>query len=129
MKIQKFEDLPVWKESICLTKEIYILTSKGKFSKDFGLRDQIRRAVVSISSNIVEGFEKSNNNELIRFLRISKGSTGEVRNQLFIALEIEYLTKNEFDEMNIKFDSLGKQIGSFVCYLEKQRKNGNFINK
>lgn len=63
MKIEKFEDLEIWKLSLKITKDIYDLTSKGKFAKDFGLRDQIRRAIVSVSSNIVEGFEKNNNNE------------------------------------------------------------------
>jgi len=74
MKITKYEDLKIWKDSISLVKEIYKLTSCGKFSRDYGLRDQIQKAAVSISSNIVEGFEKSNNNEFIRFLKIAKGS-------------------------------------------------------
>ena len=65
MKILKFEDLEIWKLSLKITKAIYDLTSEGKFSKDFGLRDQIRRAMISVSSNIVEGFEKRNNNEFI----------------------------------------------------------------
>jgi len=69
MKILRFEDLEIWKLSLKITKIIYDLTSEGKFSKDFGLRDQIRRAMVSVSSNIVEGFEKRNNNEFIRFLK------------------------------------------------------------
>lgn len=93
MKIQKFEELNIWKLSLLITKDIYDLTSKGNFSKDYGLRDQIRRAVVSISSNIVEGFEKNNNNEFVRFLKIAKGSAGEVRNQLYIALAINYINQ------------------------------------
>ncbi|MFA5985764.1 MAG: four helix bundle protein [Parcubacteria group bacterium] len=79
MKINKFEELNIWKESLTLTKEIYETTARGFFVKDRGLQDQIRRAIVSISSNIVEGFEKNNNNEFVRFLKISKGSLGEVR--------------------------------------------------
>ncbi len=75
MKIQKFEELNIWKLSLGVTKEIYDLTAKGNFSRDFGLRDQIRRAIVSVSSNIVEGFEKNNNNEFVRFLKIAKGSS------------------------------------------------------
>jgi four helix bundle protein len=129
MKINRFEDLPAWQESIVLTKDIYFTTSKGLFSRDFSLKDQIRRAVVSISSNIVEGFEKSNNNEFIRYLRIAKGSTGEVRNQLYVACNLGYLTEEEFKEINEKFISLAKQIGSFISYLEKQKKSGNFLNK
>lgn len=101
MKIMKFEDLKIWKLSLKITKTIYDLTSKGKFSKDFCLRDQIRRAIISVSSNIVEGFEKNNNNEFVRFLKIAKGSVGEVRNQLYIALAVNYITRSEF-EISIK---------------------------
>ena len=96
--IKKFEDLKVWKLSLEITKEIYDLSFKPNFKNDFSLRDQIRRAVISISSNIVEGFEKNNNNEFVRFLKISKGSVGEVRNQLYIALSIGYISQNEFDK-------------------------------
>lgn len=93
MKINKFEDLPIWKMSLKLTRDIYDPTSQQKFSKDFALRDQIRRAIISVSSNIVEGFEKNGNNEFIRFLKISKGSVGEVRNQLYISLAVECISK------------------------------------
>lgn len=117
MKIKRFEDLQIWRLSLKLTKEIYDLTAMNKFAKDFGLRDQIRRAVVSISSNMVEGFEKNNNNELIRYLKISKGSVGEVRNQLYIALAINYINQSEFDKINKEFDILASQIGKFISYL------------
>ncbi len=122
MKILRFEELEIWKISIGLVKEIYDITSIGKFSKDFGLRDQIRRAAVSISSNIVEGFEKRSNNEFRRFLLISKGSAAEVRNQLFIALAIEYITQENFDKIDTILIGLGGKIGSFVNYLEKTKK-------
>ena len=80
--IYKFEDMEVWQNARSLTKKIYICSSNGKFSKDFGLRDQIRRASVSIMSNIAEGFERGSNKEFIQFLFIAKGSAGEVRSQL-----------------------------------------------
>ena len=119
MNITKFEDLEIWQTSLKVTKEIYDITSIGKFSKDFGLRDQIRRAVVSISSNIVEGFEKRNNNEFRRFLMIAKGSAGEVRNQLYIALEIGHIRQNEFDNLNQDLLVLGKRMGSFITAFKK----------
>lgn len=122
MKILRFEELEIWKIAIGVVKEIYDITSVGKFSKDFGLRDQIRRAAVSISSNIVEGFEKRSNNEFKRFLLISKGSAAEVRNQLFIALAIGYITQKEFDKTDKILIDLGGKIGSFVNYLEKTKK-------
>lgn len=122
MKILRFEELEIWKISISIVKEIYDITAIGKFSKDFGLKDQIRRAAVSISSNIVEGFEKRSNNEFRRFLLISKGSAAEVRNQLFIALAIEYITQKDFDKIDKILIELGGKIGSFVNYLEKTKK-------
>jgi len=129
MKIHKFEDLPIWKESIDLGREIYLLTSSGRFEKDYSFKDQIRRAVISISSNIAEGFERSNNNEFLRFLLIAKGSVGEVRSQLYLSLALDYVNKNTFDKLNIRLESLAKQIGSFISYLKKQKNEGNFLNK
>jgi len=129
MKINKFEDLDIWKLSLVITKEIYDLSSQPGFSKDFELKNQIRRAVISISSNIVEGFERNNNNEFIRFLKISKGSCGEVKNQLYIALTIKYMGQAEFDNINNKIDNLLNQIGKFITYLIDKRRKGEFINK
>ena len=122
MKFKKFEELPIWKLALKITKIIYDLTAKGKFSKDFNLRDQIRKAIISVSSNIVEGFEKNNNNEFIRYLKITKGSVGEVRNQLYIALSINYITTKEFEETNKMLEDLANQIGGFIGYLQKHRK-------
>jgi len=125
MKFKKFEELPIWKLALKVTKIIYDLTAKEKFRKDFGLRDQIRRAIISVSSNIVEGFEKSNNNEFIRYLRIAKGSVGEVRNQLYIALATKYITNEEFEETNKMLEELANQIGGLIGYLEKYKKIRN----
>ncbi|TRZ64902.1 MAG: four helix bundle protein [Spirochaetia bacterium] len=127
MKYKKFEELPIWKLSLEITRLIYDLTSVPKFNRDFGLRDQIRRAIISVSSNIVEGFEKSNNNEFIRFLKISKGSVGEVRNQLYIAFTVGYIDKREFDKINIKLEALASQIGGLTIYLDNHRKNKSVI--
>jgi four helix bundle protein len=126
MKIKKFEDLPVWQLALKVTKEIYELTNKKELSKDFSLRDQIRRAIISVSSNIVEGFEKNNNNEFIRFLKIAKGSVGEVRNQLYIALAVNYINEQEFDKINKDLEDLANQIGGFIVYLEDKRKSKEF---
>jgi four helix bundle protein len=126
MKISKFEDLEIWKESARLTGEIYRLTNTVKFSKDYSLCDQIRRAVVSISSNIAEGFERNNNNELIRFLLISKGSSGEVRSQLYIAHTLQYIDKLEHDKLNSELLTLSGKIGKFITYLRVKRKNDEF---
>ena len=129
MKIKMFEDLPVWKLSLKITRDVYDLTSKKTFARDFGLKDQLRRAMISISSNIVEGFEKGNNNELIRYLKISKGSAGEARNQIYIALVAGHISKSEFNNVNNDLLSLRDQIARFLSYLVTQRKKGNFKNK
>lgn len=129
MTIKKFEELKIWKLSLKITKEIYDLTAINKFAKDFGLKEQIRRAVVSISSNIVEGFEKSNNNEFVRYLKIAKGSVGEVRNQLYIAFELVYINKSEFNQLNNELLALASQIAGLILYLIKMKSNKNFQKK
>lgn len=122
MKINTFEELNIWKLSLKITKLIYDLTAYKEFSKDFGLRDQMRRAIVSVSSNIVEGFEKNNNNEFIRYLKIAKGSIGELRNQLFVAKEINYISMEKFIFINNLLLDLARQTGSFITYLNETRK-------
>ncbi len=126
MKIQKFEELQIRQDALQITKIIYSVSAVGKFGRDFGLQDQIRRAVVSITSNIAEGFEKNNNNEFIRFLKIAKGSAGEVRSQLHIALIIEYITKEEFETIVIALEKISNQIGAFITYLSQKRSLGQF---
>jgi len=126
MRIVKYEDLDVWKLSLKMTKMLYDLTAKREFSRDFALRDQLRRSIISVSSNIVEGFEKNNNNEFIRYLRIAKGSVGEARNQLYIALTVNYITQEEFDGVNASLLKLANQIGRFISYLVNKRKTGHF---
>ena len=128
MKINRFEDLEIWKRALKVTKEIYDLISEKKFSRDFALVDQIKRAIISVSSNIVEGFEKNNNNEFIRFLKIAKGSAGEVRNQLYIALVIGYISQQAFNQINQELEDLAGQIGGFIIYLDSKRKNKEFLN-
>ncbi len=86
MQVKNFEDLEIWKDARLLTRGIYQLTRDSTFSKDFALRDQMRRAAVSIMSNIAEGFERGGNQEFIQFLYVAKASCGEVRSQLYVAL-------------------------------------------
>ncbi len=117
MKIARFEDLEIWKLSTEIAVDIYKITNRADFSKDFGLSDQIRRAVVSISSNIVEGFEMSNNNDFIRFLRIAKGSAGEVRSQLYLAKLLDYINQDEYQRIGDKLVSVSLMIGKFMTYL------------
>jgi four helix bundle protein len=122
MKIEKFEDLRIWRFSIEITKEINKFTEYRSFSRNWALKDQIIRALISISSNIVEGFERNNNTEFRRFLLYSKGSAGEARSQLYIARELEYISKEEFEYTYERLFSLSQQIGSMINYLSKINK-------
>jgi len=98
-KIESFEDLWVWQKRIELVKQVYLLTGEGKLNKDFGLRDQLQRAAVSIPTNIAEGFERSSRKEYVLFLNIAKGSAGEVRSLLRVALEIGYIDQSRYDQL------------------------------
>lgn len=108
-KVNSFEELDVWSKARELTASIYNRTYKGAFSKDFGLRDQIRRAAVSTLSNIAEGFERGGAKEFTRFLVMAKGSCGEVRAQLYVALDQKYITAVEVSRM----------ISGLIKYLRK----------
>ena len=90
-KIEKFEDIEAWQKARGLSKAVYAVTGDGTFARDFGLRDQIRRAAVSVMSNIAEGFDRGGNRELTQFLYIAKGSAAEVQAQLYVALDAGYL--------------------------------------
>ena len=119
MKVNSFEDLQVWKDSRILVKSIYQLTSDGKFSKDFGLREQIQRASVSIMNNIAEGFERNNNKEYIKFLGYSKGSAGEVRSMLYVATDLGYISQDNFNSNYQMAINIITQISNFIKYLKK----------
>jgi four helix bundle protein len=117
---KRFEDLEVWQRAKELTNLIYSLSSVGSFSRDFGLRDQMRRVAVSILSNIAEGFESQTQLLFIQFLSRAKGSAGELRAQLYIALEQEYIAANEFQTAYSLAETCSKQLASFIRYLEAQ---------
>ena len=117
MKVERFEDLEVWQKARILVKEIYTLTMNDKFRKDFGLKEQIQRSAVSILSNITEGFERQNNKEFIKFLIYAKGSAGEVRAQLYLAFDLEYITEKEFECANRKVLEISQQLTNFIKYL------------
>jgi len=118
-KINSFEDLEVWKNASDLGVEIYKLTSCGKIAKDFGLKDQIQRAALSISNNIAEGYEYDYNKDFIKYLRFAKGSTGEVRNIMHFLLKVNYVEQEFHDKMCVELISVSKQLKGFISYLKK----------
>lgn len=129
MTIEKFEDLVAWQKARLLTSKIYAATRTGQFAKDFGLIDQIRRAAVSMGSNIAEGFERGNNKEFVTFLGIAKGSTGEVRSQLYTAYDVGYLSDDEITELVGLSKDVSKLINGLILSLRKSAISGMRSNR
>lgn len=115
--IERFEDIKAWQVARELVSAVYRASGRGKFEKDFGLRDQIQRASVSVMANIAEGFERSSDRELHRFLYIAKGSAGEVRSHLFVALDLGYISDEEFSDLRAKSEEVAKSLSGFITYL------------
>lgn len=122
--IEKFEDIEAWQKARELTKAVYSCSGKGPFAKDFGLRDQIRRASVSIMSNIAEGFERGGSAEFAQFLAIAKGSAGEVEAQLYVAFDQGYINQEQFDSIKSAASSTKKLIAGFMNYLKRSNLKG-----
>ena len=118
--VENFEDLEVWQLARKLVVKIYELARKDEFAKDYGFRNQICRASVSIVSNIAEGFERRSGNQFQQFLDIANGSAGEVRAQLYIALDLGYLTQEQFQDLLKDSVTIGKMLTSLTRYLKTQ---------
>jgi four helix bundle protein len=115
---RQFEDLNVWPEARQLVGAVYSASKTRAFNQDFGLRDQIRRAAVSTMSNIAEGFERGTRKEFVQFPNIAKGSNGEVRSQLHIALDQKYIEQKEFETLRESAITLSQKRSVFIRYLE-----------
>jgi four helix bundle protein len=122
--IKRFEDLEAWKISREITKEIYRISKNDLFIRDYGLRDQICRASVSIMSNIAEGFERDGDKEFVNFLSIAKGSAGEVCSQLYVALDQNYISQKEFDLLYAKTTEGSRIISGLIKYLKQSDLKG-----
>ena len=122
--IKRFEDVEAWKKGRELTRRIYQITSKNKFTRDYALRDQIRRAAISITSNIAEGFDRGGNREFVQFLAIARGSASELKSQLYTALDADYFDQKEFAELYQLAHSVVLLIGGFIKYLQQSELSG-----
>ena len=122
VKIERFEDIEAWKLARDLTRRVYETTDKGEFARDFGLRDQIRRAAGSIMHNIAEGFDAGSNAEFVRFLQYAKRSCTEVQSQLYVALDQKYVTEVYFKTLYEQTRLTRAKIGAFIKYLTLNRK-------
>jgi len=121
-KIQRFEDLIAWQKATDLTRNIYSVTMRGNFSKDFGLRDQMRRAAVSIMSNLAEGFDRGGRSEFHQFLVIAKGSCAELRSQLYVALDVGYINEKTFKDLHSLALETSGLVGGLRAAVHRQKK-------
>ncbi|MVO10533.1 four helix bundle protein [Flavobacterium sp. TP390] len=116
-RFKSFEEINSWQKARIFNKRIYEITESPKFNKDVELNRQIKRASISISSNIAEGFERNTDKEFIYFLYVAKASAAEVRSQLYLALDLEYITINEFQELIELVTEISKLLSGFIKYL------------
>ena len=117
--VSRFEDLVAWQKSRELARNIYAVTMAENFARDYGLKDQIRRAAVSVMSNIAEGFERAGKAEFHQFLVIAKGSCAEVRSQLYVALDAGYIGKTQFDGLHAQAEEVARIIGGLRASLKR----------
>ena len=127
-KVERFEDLEAWKQSREISRLIYSVSSKGAFTKDFALTNQIRRAAISIVSNIAEGFERNGDKEFIQFLTVAKGSCGEIRAQLYVAFDQGYLDEESFLNIQSKLEETSRMISGLIKYLKQSEFKGSKFN-
>jgi four helix bundle protein len=120
-RIERFEDLIAWQKARLMTRDVYLSALEGKFARDFVLSGQIRRAALSVSSNIAEGFDRGNRNEFHQFLSIAKASCAEVRNDLYVALDIGYLNETSANLMIANSEEVSRIIGGLRAAVARQR--------
>ncbi|HWD94512.1 MAG TPA: four helix bundle protein [Verrucomicrobiae bacterium] len=124
-KIERFEDMLSWQKARELTRQVYALSKKGDFARDFDLRSQMRSAAASVMSNIAEGFERGGDKEFLQFLSTAKASCGEVRSQLYVALDQAYISPVEFNALSTESVEVSRLISGFMGYLQKSDLRGN----
>jgi len=126
---KRFEDLEAWQKARQLAITVYRVSSSGRFNRDFVLRDQARRAVVSIVSNIAEGFERGGNREFMQFLAMSKGSCGELRAQLHLAKDLAYLSEGDFELLMNEALRISRMLSGLLGYLRQSDMRGSKYGK
>ena len=127
-KITSFEDLIAWQKARLLTAKIYRITSQGSFARDYGLKDQIRRAAGSVMSNIAEGFERGRPSEFHQFLSIAKGSCAELRSQLFLAFDAGYLRQTDFNTLMDAACEVGRIVGGLRAAVQRKKSQSSVLS-
>ena len=120
MSVRRFEDIQAWQEARILTKQVYMLTKEGLLSKDFGLRDQIQRAAVSVMANIAEGFDCDSHAEFARFLGFARRSAVEVQSLLYAALDAGYVTSDVFKSTYDQANKTKAMVSAFKSSLQRR---------
>jgi four helix bundle protein len=126
--VKRFEDLVVWQDARHQCQQVFLLMKKERTKNDFEWRNQISRSSASVMDNIAEGFEKNNNKEFRNYLYIAKGSCGEVRSQLYRALDREYLSETEFLELNAFCQTLSRKLNAFIAHIDNTTMKGSRYN-
>lgn len=126
---KRFEDMSAWQKARELTRGIYKASAVGVFSKDFGLRDQLRRAAISVMANIAEGFDRGGTKEFIQFLSTAKGSASEIKSHLYVALDQGYVDQANFTHMYEMADEIGKMLRGLMEYLRRTPLKGSKYKK
>lgn len=121
-KFSKFEEIQAWQKAKDVTLAIYQITCNSEFGKDFGLKDQIRRASVSIMANIAEGHGRKTNAEFANFLNIARGSVAEVQSHLYVAVGLKYINQMEFDELYQTLTEISRMLLALAQYLRSTAK-------
>jgi four helix bundle protein len=126
-KVERFEDLLDWQKGIELVKQVYALTADGRLGRDFGLRDQLQRAAVSIPTNIAEGFERASHREYVQFLTIAKGSAGELRSLLRVALEVGYIDASRYESLRSQTLEVSRYLANHIQALRAYHDEGKRV--
>ena len=122
--VRKFEDLIAWQKARTLTREVYKATSTGTLAHDYGLRDQVRRAAVSIMSNLAEGFERGGRSEFHQFLSVAKASCAELRSQLYVTMDAQHISQENCLRLLAQAEEVARIIGGLRSAVQRQRDAG-----
>jgi len=124
MPDKKFEDLPVWRDSRELVREIFKIARGKALYKEFSFRKHLERTAVSIMANIAEGYERDGDKEFVQFLSQAKASAGELRSHLYVALDMDFIESKEFDSLTHKATLISKQLSGLIRYIKKSKVGG-----
>jgi four helix bundle protein len=127
--IRRFEDIEAWRKARDLTKVVYGLTNDGALARDFALKDQMRRAAISVMANIAEGFERDGNKEFLQFLAVAKGSRGELRSHLTVASDQHYMTRTQYESCYGKAVEVSRMVSGLMRHLRSSQMRGEKYRK